>query len=135
MNSEDWKAKGKKNTINLAIWTMAWTASMAVVSFGPKFIWNEDKAITWIFLGLNFLLGIGMILANVKHVNGLDELQKKIQLEAMGIALGVTVVTGLSYTVMDQQDLIPNDAEIAILVMVIGVTYMGGLLIGQKRIK
>ena len=135
MNSEDWKAKGKKNTINLAIWTMAWTASMAVVSFGPKFIWNEDKTITWIFLGLNFLLGIGMILANVKHVNGLDELQKKIQLEAMGIALGVTVVTGLSYTVMDQQDLIPNDAEIAILVMIIGVTYMGGLLIGQKRIK
>ncbi|MGB0915263.1 MAG: hypothetical protein ACPGVI_04280 [Crocinitomicaceae bacterium] len=135
MNTEDWKAKGRRNTINLGIWTFAWTLSMAIVSFGPKFIWNEDKTLTWVFLVLNFLLGIGMILANIKHINGLDELQKKIQLEAMGIALGVAVVSGLSYTVMDQQDLIPNDAEIAFLVMIIGVTYMGGLLIGQKRIK
>ena len=48
------------------------------------FVWNKSRTITWVFVILNFLLGIGMILANIRHMNGLDELQKRIQLEAMG---------------------------------------------------
>ena len=135
MNGEEWKAKGKKNTINLAIWTLAWVLSMALVTFGPMFIWEDNKTITWVVVVLNFLLGIGMILSNIRHMNGLDELQKRIQLEAMAVALGMAVVAGLSYTVMDQKDLIEHDADISFLILIIGATYMIGLLFGQKRFK
>lgn len=105
---------------------------MAVATFGPKFIWDENVALTVL---INAFLGLGMILINVKHINSLDELQKKIQLEAMGIALGVGVVGGISYSVLDITNLITQDAEISFLVILISLTYMIGILIGQKRYK
>ena len=76
-----------------------------------------------------------MILVNIKHLNGLDELQKKIQLEAMGIALGVGIVGGLSYSLLDTTNLITQDAKISFLIILIALTYMAGIIIGQKRYK
>ena len=76
-----------------------------------------------------------MILTNIKHINSMDDLQRKIQLDAMGIALGVGVVGGLSYSLLDTTNLISKDAEISFLVILISITYMLGLLIGTKRYK
>jgi len=135
MKNLDWHTQIKKNTKKLAIWTMLWTSSMALATFGPKFIWDENVALTVLAVIINALFGVGMILMNIKHINSLDDLQKKIQLDAMGIALGVGVVGGLSYSILDTTNLITTDAEISFLVILISVTYMIGLLIGQKRYK
>ncbi len=112
---------------------MVWTMSMALATFGPKFIWDGDKTLTAIGIVLNAILGAGMIFANIQHLNGLDDLQKKIQLEGMGIALGVGILGGLSYTLLDTTNLISQDAEISYLVILIGLTYLISVLIGQKR--
>ena len=40
----------------------------------------------------------------------MDELQKKIQLESLGLTLGLTVILGLSFSLLDQKDIIPMDA-------------------------
>lgn len=133
MKEITWNTQIKKNTKKLAIWTMLWTSSMALATFGPKFIWDENVALTVLAVIINALLGVGMILMNIKHINSLDDLQKKIQLDAMGIALGVGVVGGLSYTLLDITNLITKDAEISFLVIFISLTYLIGLLIGQKR--
>ena len=133
MKETTWNTKIKKNTKKLAIWTFLWTSSMALATFGSKFIWDENVALTVLAVIINALLGVGMILTNIKHINSLDDLQKKIQLDSMGIALGVGVVGGLSYTLLDITNLIAKDAEISYLVMLIGVTYLIALLIGQKR--
>jgi len=133
MKEITWNTQIKKNTKKLAIWTMLWTSSMALATFGPKFIWDEYVALTVLAVIINALLGVGMILMNIKHINSLDDLQKKIQLDAMGIALGVGVVGGLSYTLLDITNLITKDAEISFLVIFISLTYLIGLLIGQKR--
>ena len=135
MKEDTWNTQIKKNTKKLAIWTMLWTSSMALATFGPKFIWDENVALTVLAVIINALFGVGMILMNIKHINSLDDLQKKIQLDAMGIALGVGVVGGLSYSILDTTNLITTDAEISFLVILISVTYMIGLLIGQKRYK
>ena len=53
MKNQDWKTQTKKNTKVLAIWTMAWTLSMAFATFGPKFIWEiENVMIIWSVLVL-----------------------------------------------------------------------------------
>ena len=135
MKNQDWKTQTKKNTINLALWTMAWTLSMALATFGPKFIWESENTLTVIGVILNALLGVGMIFANIRLLNGLDDLQKKIQLEGMAIALGVGIVGGLSYSLLDTTNLISQDAEISFLVILIGLTYLFSVLIGQIRYK
>lgn len=135
MKNQDWSTRVKKNTKNLAVWTMAWVLSMALATFGPLFIWEGNDALTVIGILLNALLGAGMILANIKHLKSLDDLQKKIQLEAMGIALGVGIVGGLTYSLLDTTNIIQQDAEISFLVILIGLTYLVSVLIGQSRYK
>lgn len=133
MKKQDYKTQIKKNTKNLAIYTALWTISMAIATFGPKFIWEENKTLTVIGVIVNAIFGLFMILANIKYLKGLDELQKKIQLEGMAIALGVGIVGGLSYSLLDTTNLIAQDAEISFLVILISLTYLGSILIGQKR--
>lgn len=132
--NNNWATEMKKNTQNLAFWTIAWTASMALATFGPLLVW-ENQTITIIGIIINLGLGIGMIFANKRHINGLDEMQKKIQLEAMAIALGVGIVAGLSYSLLDVTNVINMDAEISHLVILIGLTYAVAIFIGRIRYK
>ena len=117
----------------LAIWTFAWVASMALASFGPKFLWDNNITLSLIAISLNVILGIAMIVANKKHFEHLDELQRKIQLEAMGITLGLAVVLGLAYSLLDQANIISYDANISHLVILIGITYLVATFIGTRR--
>lgn len=130
----NWANQTKRNNINLAYWTILWTVSMALATFGPMFIW-ESQTLTISGIILNLGLGIGMILANKRHINGLDEMQKKIQLEAMAVGLGVGVVIGLSYSLLDHTNLIQANAEISHLVLLIGMTYTVAVIIGRIRYK
>jgi len=123
----------KKRTKQLAIWTMLWTLSMALASFGPKFLWDNNTVLTILAILVNLAMGVGMILANRRFVNEGDELEKKIQLESMGLTLGLAVVVGLSYSLLDTTNLIPVDAEISNLVIFIGITYITTTLFNTKK--
>lgn len=133
MKNENRNYQIKKVTKNLALWTLFWVVSLALATFGPKFIWEGNTLWSIIAIIINTAIGAGMIWANIKHLGILDELQKKIQLEAMGIALGVGIVGGLSYSVMDIANVISSDAEIGFLVMLISISYIIALLVGKNR--
>ena len=128
-----WEQKTIKMTARLGFWTLAWVLSMALATFGPKFIWDGNEPLTILGIIVNMLIGLGMILANKHHLRSLDELHQKIQLEAMALALGVAVVVGLAYSNLDIADVIDQDAEISHLVLLIGVTYLTSVVIGTRR--
>ncbi|MFV9483221.1 hypothetical protein ACNI3T_05245 [Christiangramia sp. ASW11-125] len=117
----------------LALWTILWVTSLAVVVFGNLYLWTGNNTITTILLIINLIIGVGMIIANIKHLESLDELQRKIYLEAMGLSLGIALILGISYSTMDVTNLINFDAEISHLVIVIGLSYFAGVVIGQYR--
>lgn len=125
----------KRNTLRLGYWTLAWVLSMAVAAFGPKFIWDFHTLPTVTAILINLGIGVGMILANKQHLQGLDELQQKIQLEAMALSLGVGLVGGLGYSLLDTTKLISSDAEVSHLVILMSLTYLGGVIAGNRRYK
>ncbi|WP_255443980.1 hypothetical protein [Robiginitalea sp. SC105] len=127
------KSTRKKQIANLAAWTLAWVLSTALVVFGNEFLWAGSQWLTGLALLLNVLLGIGMILSNRRFVEGSDELEKKIQLESMGLTLGLTLVAGIAYSMMDVTNLIPMDAEISLLVMFMGICYIVATLLNNRR--
>lgn len=135
MKEEKWKMEVKSNTKSLKFWSLLWVISMAIATFGPIFIWPENTVLNVLAIFINLGCGVRMILANRKFINSLDELQKKIQMDAMGIALGVGVVGGLGYSLLDQTNVITQDAQISFLVILISLTYMIGVFIGKKRYK
>jgi hypothetical protein len=108
------------------IWTAAWVLTVAISKFG--FI-----PFTLLALLLNIGVGMGMIWANIRFLNGQDELMRKVQLEAMGISLGVAVVGGIALSLSNSSNLIPFDAQISHLVLLIGLTYILSLVINMRR--
>ena len=130
---DKWAAANSRNTAILGYWTGAWVLTQALAVFGPLFIWQSNKMLTGAALLINLAMGVGMILANRRFLNGLDELQRKIQMNAMALCLGVGLVAGLGYSSMDVTDLIPFDAEISHLVILMGLTYLAGVLIGNRK--
>jgi len=127
------QANIKRQTMRLAWWTLAWVVSMAIATFGPKFLWGDNPAITITAIAFNLLLGFGMIWANKNHLRSLDEMHQKIHLEAMGITLGVGLVVGLAYSNLDVSNIISSDAEISNLVILMGLTYFASVLIGTRK--
>lgn len=133
--SDKWTAAIRRNTRQLFYWTLAWVLTLAVAAFGPKFLWDFNPLISILVIVINTGIGIGMILANKRHLNGLDEMQRKLNLEAMAIALGAAVVGGVSYSMLDAGNVIAYDAEIGHLVALIGITYLVGVIVGNLRYK
>lgn len=127
------KEERRKHLINLGLWTWSWVATLAIATFGPIFIWEDHKALTTLAIITNLSNGVLMILANRKLFNHYDELERKIHLESLALSLGLTIIVGLTYSLLDQTNLIPFDAEIGVLVGFVGVTYMITLLVNRKR--
>ena len=131
--SGDWAARVNRNTLRLGYCTGAWLVTTALATFGPQFIWHDNTLLTAIAIFINLAIGLATILANKHHLQSLDEMQQKIQLEAMALSLGVGFVCGLSYSLLDQSNLMAADAEITHLILLMGLTYLAGTVIGNRR--
>jgi hypothetical protein len=131
--STPWKATTSRNTTQLAIWTFAWVLTTALAAFGPKLIWDFQTALTVMAVLANLGVGVGMILANRRHLRGLDELHQKVFLDAGALTLGVGLVTGLSYELLDDVRLISFEPQISHLVMLMCITFLVGMIAGHRK--
>ena len=134
-HKQGWQANVRKQTLKLGYWTLAWLLTMALANFGPKFLWQGNEFFTIAAIGLNLLVGIGMIVANKDHLRSLDEMQQKIQLEAMGLTLGVGLVAGLAYSNLDVTNIIRFDAEISHVVILMALTYLGSVAALTRKMR
>ena len=133
--TNDFEAATKQNVRHLAYWTGAWVLTVAIAAFGHKYLWNNNSSISILAILINAIVGIGWILMNRKYTNGLDEMQRKVTLDAKAIALGVGVVGGISYSMLDEANIISFHAEIGHLVGLMGITYFIAFIIGSIRYK
>jgi len=126
-------SRTKTNTIRLGLWNAAWVLSMVLAAFGPKLIWDFNTPLSVLGVLLNLGVGFKMISCNKAYLKGLDELQQKIQFEAMALSLGVGLVVGLSYELLEDIKLITFEPEIPHLIILMAITFMIGLIMGGKR--
>ena len=131
--SNDWATSNKRNTVRLRYWTFAWVATMAVAAFGPKYVWDFTTLPTILALLANLAVGFGMILMNKQYLQGLDELHQKIFLDAGALTLGVGLVCGLSYELLEDVKLISFEPEISHLVVLMCLTFLVGMIFGHRR--
>jgi hypothetical protein len=132
-DSAAWESRSVRSTLSLAAWTLAWAASVALAAFGPAIVWNSEPVPTLAAIGLTVLVGAGMLLANKRSLQAMDELQRSIQLQAMAWTLGAGLVGGVAWTLFARHDLVGFDAEIAHLVVFMSLVYMAGSIAGSVR--
>ncbi|MDG2341991.1 MAG: hypothetical protein P8L24_02845 [Cytophagales bacterium] len=124
----------KKYTKILMAWVFAWVVSTAFLSYGVNFLW-DNLLITKIGLLINLAIGVGMIIANKNLFKHYDELQKKIQFDAMALTLGLAVVVGLVYEISFDFGVIDSEPEFEYLVFFISFSYIASIIINSLRYK
>jgi hypothetical protein len=134
-NETTCKKHNTTGTGRLALWTLAWLASTALLRFGAEYIWDYQVVYSIYALILHLVLGLAMIIANVKHLSNLDELQRKITMDAMGITLGIGLFAGIAYEQLEDIKLISYEPEINHLIMLMAVTYIISIFLGNRKYK
>jgi hypothetical protein len=127
------QSRVRKSTIRLAGWTAAWVAATALMAFGPRFLWNKALVFTLLAVGLNAAVGVGWILATKKYVAEIDELQRKVYLDALAITVGVAVIVVIPYSILDRYGVIPFQADIGHLVILMSLTFLVSCIYGTRR--
>ena len=96
------------------------------------YAWHSSALISVLAIALNTGIGIGMVVAFMRFLQGLDELQRKIQLDALALSVGIGLVGSFSYSLMVTAKFI-IDAEISDIILLTTLTYVVGVIAGQVR--
>ena len=132
-DSNDFSTNINKSSVRNLYWAAAWVATSAVAAFGPRLIWDFATLPTILGVLINLGVGFGMILQTKRHVQALDELGQKIFLDAAAFTLGVGLVCGLSYELLEDLRLISSEPEISHLVILMALTFMAGMIAGHRK--
>ncbi len=107
----------------------------ALLAFGPKYMWDYSTLPTLGAVLLNLVVGLAMVMALVRYISGLDELERKIFLDAAGLTLGVTLVCGSCYELLEDVKLIPYQPEISHLFYLMVISFAVSVFVGNRRYK
>lgn len=94
--------------------------------------WHSSALVSILAIVINAGIGVGMIVTYMRFLTELDELQRKIQLDSLALSLGVALVGSFSYSLLVTAKFI-SDAEISHIILLMGLTYMVGIIVGQIR--
>ncbi len=128
-----YRSRIRASATRLVCWQGAWVVFTALMAFGPKFLWSKALLFTLLAVALDVAVGVGMILATKMYVMELDELQRKVYFNALGVTVGVAVIAGIPFSVMDMYHVIPFKADIGYLVILMGLTFFVSFLYGTRR--
>lgn len=117
----------------IALWTLAWALTLALARFGPELLWDSQPVANWIAIAINLAVGIGLIVAYTRHLQVIDELQRKIMVDAMAVTLGVGLVAGFAYAAVDAAGVITREAEVGLLPTLLSVVYALATVVGIIR--
>jgi hypothetical protein len=131
--TSEWQANTANNSVRLRYWTVVWVLTTALAAFGPKLIWNFHTGLTILGVLLNLAVGLGMISATKRHLQGLDEMHQKIFRDAAVLSLGVGLVCAVSYELLEDIKLISFEPEISHVVILMTLTFLIGMLIGNRK--
>ena len=100
-------ARDLRNASIANLWIFAWAISLVVISYLSKYDWYSSNLIIATGLMIHAGIGIGMILAFRHFLAEADELQRKIQLDALALSVGVTIVAFSSASLLAKAGFLP----------------------------
>ena len=78
----DYDTRYVKINSRLLWWIFAWVGTMLLVDKAEFYEWYSSDYISMAGIAINAGIGLGMIVTFMRYLREIDELQRKIQLEA-----------------------------------------------------
>lgn len=126
-----YQARTVSGLLRLACWAGAWTAATLLMKAGPALLGTQRPEFMLVGVALYTVVGAGFIVAQKNWLRGMDELQRKIYVDALGLTLGVTVVAGVAYEYLDKQGLLAF--HFSDLLILTSLTLVGSVAYGTWR--
>ena len=130
--SSDYDSRSIRDNLVLVLWIFAWMAALTVADKAALYDWWSAEWITMLAIAVHVMLGIGMMFKFMSMLRGMDDLQRKIQLEALSAALGISLVGCAAYSLLVTWGYI-TDEEVSDIFILMCVSYSASVLFGAWR--
>jgi hypothetical protein len=123
--------RDRRNQLRILLLAFVWAVFFLAVTLGIKQKWWSFGVTLAGVIG-HALFGIATVLAYRRFLLETDELQRKIEVEALALASGVGMVGGLTFWLLAVNGTLPV-ASFAYVFALMMITYSVGVLIGRRR--
>ena len=123
-----------RDNLKIVAWIFVWMASLTVSDKAALYGWWEAEWITIVSIIINAALGLWVVYCYRRMLACMDDLQRRIQLEALSMAFGVSLVAACSYTLLVTWGYI-LDEEVSDIFMVMCVSFSAALILNVVRYK
>ena len=127
-------ARDVKNAMIANVWIFAWAVSLMAISYFSTTEWYDSMFIIAAGLIVHLGIGLGMVLAFKRFLSQADELERKIQLDALALSVAVTIITFSTSSLLQKSSSLPELSP-SYLIVAMSVAYCLGIIIGRKRFK
>ena len=125
--------RDRNNQIRMATWTLAWSLAWVIATYGIKNDWFANDGLVIAIVAVVLIIGAGVFRAYRRYLRDADELLRKIELDALAAALGVGMIGGVGYWLLQLAEIVQyKDAFIVLFLLVCGV-YSASILLGHRR--
>jgi len=120
-----------KNANRVNLLAVLWALSLLIGSLLSQYYSLSALVISLAFI-IHTLIGIAMAFAFKRFLGQLDEMERKIQLDALALAVGVTIISFSSYSILAKNGILP-ELNSAYLIALMALTYIAGIVSGRLR--
>jgi len=121
-----------RDNLILVAWILAWMISLTISDKAALHGWWSREWITIFSIAVNLGIGLWVIRTYIHLLRGMDDLQRRIQLEAISLALGLTAVGTISYSLLVTWGYI-TDEEVSDIFVLLCVSYSAAVMINVLR--
>ena len=124
--------RDRRNQQWALIWLFSWSLAWVAASLALKEGWVAAGVPSVAVAVLPTILGVGMMIAYWKFVRQADELQRKIQLDALALGFGTGVVGAVAYQLLERADVI-SKVDVTDMSSIMMFAFAIGILVGARR--
>jgi hypothetical protein len=125
------KQRNKKSKIYLGS-TFIWIAMMVFIDKGILYGWLVSDMLIHLLIAFDTILGIVTMFMFISYLKAMDELQRKINFDALAFSMGVTLVASITYALLTTAQIV-KDSETSDLMLIMVVSYMAAVIYGHVR--
>lgn len=128
----DYDRRAIRDNLALVGWVFAWMAALVFSDKAALHGWWSAEWINWLSIAITTGLGLWVIFRYLRLLRGMDELQRRIQLNALAIGLGVSLVGSVTYSLLVTWGYVV-DEEVTDIIVLMCVSYSLAAIAGTVR--
>lgn len=125
-------ARSIRESLKMVGWIFAWMATLMISDKAELYGWWSEEWITIASIVVNAAFGLWVIHVYRRMLQGMDDLQRKIQLDALSIALGISLVGTITYSLLVTWGYIV-DEEVTDIFMLMCVSFSVSVIYGAVK--